>query len=74
MGDRNTYHRPVMAGIKIATKNRGSSQMNDVGTLTGLATRLSDNKTVLVTNLHVVSTNGWVAGFPPTALGPVTSR
>ena len=29
MGDRNTYHRPVMAGIKIATKNRGSSQMNE---------------------------------------------
>ena len=56
MGDRNTYHRPVMAGIKIATKNRGSSQMNDVGTLTGLATRLSDNKTVLVTCLHLIST------------------
>ena len=59
MGDRNTYHRPVMAGIKIATKNRGSSVKNSEGTLTGVAIRLSDNNTVLVTNLHVVSPNGW---------------
>ena len=55
MGDRNAYHRPVMAGIKIATKNTGSSKKNSEGTLTGVATRLSDNKTVLVTNLHVMT-------------------
>ena len=55
MGDRNTYHRPVMAGIKIATKNRGCPEKNSEGTLTGVATRLSDNKTVLVTNLHVMT-------------------
>ena len=66
MGDRNTYHRPVMAGIKIATKNRGSSVKNSEGTLTGVAIRLSDNNTVLVTNLHVVSPNGWaVSGGEP---------
>ena len=66
MGDRNAYHRPVMAGIKIATKNRGSSVKNSEGTLTGVAIRLSDNNTVLVTNLHVVSPNGWaVSGGEP---------
>ena len=57
MGDRNAYHRPVMAGIKIATKNRGSSIKNSEGSLTGVATRLSDNKTVPVTCLHLVSTS-----------------
>ena len=56
MGDRNTYHRPVMAGIKIATKNRGASEKTSEGTLTGVATRLSDNKTVPVTCLHLIST------------------
>ena len=53
MGDRNAYHRPVMAGIKTATKNRGSSVKNSEGTLTGVAIRLSDNNTVLVTKLYL---------------------
>ena len=47
MGEINDRHRPLMAGIKIASsENRG--------TLTGLATRDSDGKRVLVTNLHIV--------------------
>ncbi len=58
MGDRNAYHRPVMAGIKIATKTRGCPDKNSEGTLTGVSTRLSDNETVPVICLHAVSTNG----------------
>ncbi len=63
MGDRNTYHRPVMAGIKITTKTRGCPDKNLDGTLTGVATRRSDNKPVLVTNLHVVSVGTWTVEF-----------
>ncbi len=44
MGDRNAYHRPVMAGIKIASKTKGSSEKNSEGTLTGFATHPSDKK------------------------------
>ena len=46
-------HRPLVAGIGI------SASGGNYGTLTGLATRNSDGKKVLVTNLHVVSTSGW---------------
>ena len=74
MTDRNVYHRPVMAAIKIATKNKGAPEKNSEGTLTGVATRLSDNKTVLVTNSHVRTTNGWTVWPSPTALGPVAGQ
>ena len=54
MGDKGAYHRPLMPGIKIWTKTprtNGTDGTDDVrdGTLTGLATRNSDGKDVLVT-------------------------
>ena len=52
MGERTTHHRPLVAGIGISASSGAK------GTLTGLATRNSDGKKVLVTNLHIVSTNG----------------
>ena len=53
MGVTTSRHRPLLAGIGIKASDGRS------GTLTGLATRHSDGKKVLVTNLHVVSTSGW---------------
>ena len=44
-------HRPVMAGLKIQaarTPQGSTSPIGKVGTLTGLATRNSDDKRVLV--------------------------
>ena len=52
MGATNTRHRPLVAGIEISASD------GDVGTLTGLATRDSDGKNVLVTCLHVGVTGG----------------
>ena len=48
MGNRTEFHRPLLAGIRVK-----SSAHDSHGTLTGLATRNSDGKRVLVTNLHV---------------------
>ncbi len=53
MGDSDLIHRPLMAGIEIKTRTPGHRERNDSGTLTGLATRNTDGKRVLVTNLHV---------------------
>ena len=49
MGVANTRHRPLMAGIGV------SDSVGTQGTLTGLATRRSDGKRVLVTCLHVMA-------------------
>ena len=43
MGLSNTRHRPLVAGVEISASDGNS------GTLTGLATRDSDGKKVLVT-------------------------
>ena len=60
MGAANTRHRPLTAGIGVSDSD------GTQGTLTGLATRRSDGKKVLVTNLHVmagsVHTIGRLAG------------
>ena len=58
MGNPREEHRPLMAGLRI---HRGSTVVgvdfpaNYFGTLTGLATRHSDHRLVLVTNLHVMA-------------------
>ena len=54
MGNANTVHRPLMAGLEIRSKIPGSNQSNR-GTLTGLATRNSNGEKVLVSNLHVMT-------------------
>ena len=58
MGKPHLEHRPLQSGIQIASTARGAEgaarQFHHFGTLTGVATRISDNKKVLVTNLHVV--------------------
>ena len=55
----NTSHRPLLAGLRIyAGTPSGSGTGADyfaAGTLTGLATRDADNKPVLVTNMHNMS-------------------
>ena len=51
MGNANLLHRPLVAGIRIAsgrTRQTGTLESITQGTLTGLATRNSDNKKVLV--------------------------
>ncbi len=52
MGERTGYHRPLMAGIAI--KGR---EPDEQGTLTGIATRISNGvrQKVLVTCLHVLA-------------------
>ena len=63
MVDKDTHHRPLYAGIRINTKSPNDSTRNASGTLTGLATRRSDHKKVLVTNLHVMT--GAQGGLSP---------
>ena len=46
-------HRPLMSGIRVTAPAIGSG--TNVGTLTGWATRNSDNTKVLVTALHLVT-------------------
>ena len=61
MPSQHEKHRPVIGGIMISvafTRLGNSLLQQGKGTLTGLATRDSDGKKVLVTNLHVASTNG----------------
>ncbi len=56
MGETYERHRPLMAGIRVHSHVPGSGQFLP-GTLTGAATRHLDRKTVLVTNLHVMTEN-----------------
>ena len=57
MGITKTYHRPLVSGIVVLSgKTVGNRiEITGTGTLTGLATRDSDDKKVLVTNLHVMA-------------------
>ena len=56
-------HRPLSSGLRITSRNPsgvpslalGEEREVGAGTLTGVATRNSDGKQVLVTNLHVMS-------------------
>ncbi len=58
MGFSWEEHRPLMAGVRIY---RGGTTVgtdfpgNSTGTLTGVATRHSDRRLVLVTNLRVMA-------------------
>jgi hypothetical protein len=52
---RLLYHRPVMPGVVVAGPPDPSDDNVNLGTLTGLAVRKSDGKSVLVTNLHVLT-------------------
>ena len=76
MGTTDAHHSTLVSGLLVQSGRKVGNQIEPIssGTLTGLATRDSDGKKVSITYLHLVSTKGWVAGFPPTALGPVTSR
>ena len=60
MGATNTEHRPLLSGIRIESAKKVQSQPQFIGpgTLTGLATRNSDGKKFLVTNLHVMTGSG----------------
>ena len=53
----NTFHRPLVSGIRIESVKEvdNSPQVIALGTLTGLATRNSDGKKMLVTNMHVMA-------------------
>ena len=53
MSDSDSHHRPLMAGIEIKTKTPELPERKETGTLTGLATRNTDGKRVLVTCRHV---------------------
>ena len=59
MSGTRDYHRPLVSGIQVKS-GTGSSSIRTVGagTLTGLATRNSDGKKMLVTNLHVMAGEG----------------
>ena len=57
MGRPRFHHRPLVSGIRIKSTRSGGGQHRylETGTLTGLATRNSDGRKVLVTNLHVMA-------------------
>ena len=56
MGGTRDKHRPLLSGIQIKSgTGRHSVRSVGAGTLTGLATRNSDGRKVLVTNLHVMA-------------------
>ena len=57
MGDAKSFHRPLQGGTRVtsAIAEHGRLVYQSGGTLTGLATRNSDQKKVLVTNLHVMT-------------------
>ena len=59
MSGTRDYHRPLVSGIHMQS-GTGSFSIRTVGagTLTGLATRNSDVKKMLVTNLHVMAGEG----------------
>ena len=56
MGATNAFHRPLVSGVWIESVKEvdNSPKAFSRGTLTGLATRNSDGKKVLVTNQHVM--------------------
>ena len=54
MSDKSGYHRPLMGGITVMPKKGDRHK----GKLTGVATRTNGEK-VLVTRLHLVSTEDW---------------
>ena len=57
MGITKTYHRPLVSGIAVLSGKTVENRIEIIGTgtLTGLATRNSDDAKVLVTNLHVMA-------------------
>ncbi len=57
MGRTTEYHRPLVSGIGVVSARRVNNQLQTItiGTLTGLATRNSDGKKMLVTNSHVMT-------------------
>ncbi len=54
MGVTRAYHRPLVSRIMVITAKQVENRIQNIGggTLTGLATRNSDGKKMLVTNLH----------------------
>ncbi len=61
MGATNAHHQTKVSGISIWSAKRKGARLEPVigpGTLTGLATRNSDGKKFLVTNLHVMTGSG----------------
>ena len=64
MSRASEHHRPLVSGIRIQSgkdeTRRGVRSIWSVGagTLTGLATRNSDGKRMLVTNMHVMAGKG----------------
>ena len=50
------HHRPLWSGLRIQSGTQGKYAIGreGAGTLTGLATRKSDGKKMLVTNMHVM--------------------
>ena len=54
--ETDKHHRPLVSGILIRSGKTENNTLREIaaGTLTGLATRNSDGKKVLVTNLHVM--------------------
>ena len=65
--DTGTQPHPLMAGMRIEAIRPGRPGPPNPGTLTGLATRRSDGKRVLATNLHVMSPN--ILGRRPVPVG-----
>ena len=62
MIDRQSWHRPLMAGLYVEVKTPGIRTRNAFGTLSGLATSRRTNNALLATCLHVVT----VASFTRT--------
>ena len=65
MGTTDTHHSTLVSGLLVLSGRKVGNQIQPIssGTLTGVATRNSDNKPVLVTNLHVVSVSTWTVEF-----------
>ncbi len=59
MGVTRAYHRPLVSGIMVISAKKVGKMIQNIGggTLTGLATRNSDGKKMLVTNLHVMTSS-----------------
>ena len=55
MIDRQSWHRPLMAGLYVEVKTPGIRTRNASGTLSGLATSRRTNNALLATCLHVVT-------------------
>ena len=76
MGTTDTHHSTLVTGLLVLSGRKVGNQIEPIssGTLTGVATHNSAGKGDLVNNPHVRTTNGWTAGFSPTALGPVAGQ